>query len=390
MANCMSDLQVPRLSIRGKSDENPRAKTMNLTLDHSILSTKEDLDRMKYGVGNQTDPWYTAYQNMSSDSLASSSYTMKGPLTYVTRNATGSSPGKSELSHDSVASLLNALRWYITGDTAYAEKSVEILNAWASTLELLNGTDAQLTAGLYGPQLVNAAEIMRYTYSGWTAGDIAVFEKMILDIFYPPASQTTPSDIQKYPFLANWGTGGEKAIVAFGVFLNNATMYNQGLDLYQSFACANLNNTINPFGQNSESGRDQAHVQLSLGNMAELCQTAYNQGDNYWDLLGSRLRVGYEYTASYNLGNTVDYDPDFYRCGADLVGGPWSNISDSKRGEFRSVYEIAYGYFVQVKGSEMPYTQQVIRKNKIEANDVANNMGDSASYGTLRFSRGDV
>jgi hypothetical protein len=37
----------------------------------------------------------------------------------------------------------------------------------------------------------------------------------------------------------------------------------------------------------------------------------------------------------------------------------------------------------------MPYTQQVIRKIQIEANDATNNMGDSASYGTLRFSRGD-
>lgn len=71
----------------------------------------EDLDRMKYGVGNETDPWYSAYLNMSADPLASSSYAMKGPLTYVTRNATGSSPGKTQLSYDSVASLLNALMY---------------------------------------------------------------------------------------------------------------------------------------------------------------------------------------------------------------------------------------------------------------------------------------
>lgn len=76
-----------------------------------ILHTLDDLDRMKYGVGNKTDPWYTAYQNMSGDPLASSSYTLRGPLAYVTRNATGSSPGKTELSYDSVASLLNALMY---------------------------------------------------------------------------------------------------------------------------------------------------------------------------------------------------------------------------------------------------------------------------------------
>jgi len=48
--------------------------------------------------------------------------------------------------------------------------------------------------------------------------------------------------------------------------------------------------------------------------MAELCQTAHNQGDySYWDLLSERLMAGYEYTAEYNLGNGVEYDPSFYR-----------------------------------------------------------------------------
>ena len=75
-----------------------------------------------------------------------------------------------------------------------------------------------------------------------------------------------------------------------------------------------MSNTINSMGQNCESGRDQAHTQLSLGAQAELCQVAYNQGDReYWDLLDDRLMVGYEYTAKYNLNYSVPYDPNFYR-----------------------------------------------------------------------------
>lgn len=78
------------------------------------------------------------------------------------------------------------------------------------------------------------------------------------------------------------------------------------------------------------------------------------------------------------------------RCGADLLGGPWSTISATDRGQWRPIYEIAYAYFAQVEGLDMPYTAQVIQVNPIEANDTTNNMGDSASYGTLRFSRGTV
>ncbi len=90
-------------------------------------------------------------------------------------------------------------RWYITGDTAHANKSIEILSGWADTLQLLNGTDAQLTAGLYGTQLVNAAEIMRATYPTWPQSEIDAFKTMIRDVFYPPASQTTPTSVQEYP-----------------------------------------------------------------------------------------------------------------------------------------------------------------------------------------------
>jgi len=64
---------------------------------------------------------------------------------------------------------------------------------------LLLGSDAQLAAALSGTQLVNAAEIIRYTYSGWSSADISKFENMILNIFYPPSSQTTPTPDQKYP-----------------------------------------------------------------------------------------------------------------------------------------------------------------------------------------------
>lgn len=64
---------------------------------------------MKYGVGNQTDPWHSAFFNMSGDPLASSSYKLRGPFKAVTRNNAGGSPGTTELSHDAVASLLNAL-----------------------------------------------------------------------------------------------------------------------------------------------------------------------------------------------------------------------------------------------------------------------------------------
>lgn len=41
----------------------------------------------------------------------------------------------------------------------------------------------------------------------------------------------------------------------------------------------------------------------------------------------------------------VEYDPKFYRCGADSLGGPWKNISSELRGQFRPIYEIVYAHY---------------------------------------------
>lgn len=98
-------------------------------------------------------------------------------------------------------------------------------------------------------------------------------------------------------------------------------MYYESLNYYLHHECANITNQINYFSQNSESGRDQGHASLGLGNMAEISQVAWNQGGKeYFGLVNDRLLVGYEYTAKYNLGYSVTYNLVFYRCGANWWG----------------------------------------------------------------------
>jgi len=138
-------------------------------------------------------------------------------------------------------------------------------------------------------------------------------------------------------------------------------MYEYGKSLISNSSCANLTGTINPVGQSSESGRDQAHTQLGLGNFGEAFQMAWNQGDDLFSLLENRLLFGYEYTAQYNLGNSVPYDENFYRCDVALVGGPWPVISNVTRGEWRPIWELGYAHYVSIKGLSMPNTLQQVR-----------------------------
>jgi len=126
---------------------------------------------------------------------------------------------------------------------------------------------------------------------------------MVQEVLVPPASQTTDSATVTYPFEANWGTSAEKFMIAAAVFIENSTLYDYGKQLILSSPCANLSGTISSTGQSSESGRDQQHTQLGLGNLVEAFKVMQNQYDpnDFFAELDNRLMVGYEYEAKYVL-----------------------------------------------------------------------------------------
>ena len=173
---------------------------------------------------------------------------------------------------------------------------------------------------------------------------------------------TTSTPEVSYPFEANWGSSGEKFMLAAGIFLENTTLYNYGKTLILSSACANLSGSISSTGQSSESGRDQQHTQLGLGNYVEAFTAMTHQFDpnDFFAELDNRLMVGMEYTAEYLMGGTVPYSESFARCDADLLGGPWATISASGLTPIRPVWELGYKHYVHDKGLSMPYTKALV------------------------------
>ena len=69
--------------------------------------------------------------------------------------------GQAQLANDMSAAYYNALAWRVSGDEAYARKSVEIMDAWSGECTQIVGSDAMLAAGIYGYKVANAAEIIR-------------------------------------------------------------------------------------------------------------------------------------------------------------------------------------------------------------------------------------
>ncbi|WP_327313483.1 alginate lyase family protein [Streptomyces sp. NBC_01235] len=349
------------------------AVTSGLTaLTHpGVLHSRADLDHMRSKVAAGTSPWTDGYNVFATDFFSKSSYVVAGGRATVTR---GTSPenGNAELWYDCNAAYQNALMWYITGDRAHADKALEIIKSWTNALQEINGADAELAAGIYGAKLAAAVEIMHYTgpSGSWTQSELDATVAMFENIFVPLINVYGDG---------GYGLMGLKGMFQIAVACNNLTLFNDAYNAFYTHSCCGLTKLIQSgTGQCCESGRDQAHTQLILGSLAEICETGRVQGLDMYGASSSLLLSGFEYTAKYNLGNSVPYDATFGRC-----NWHWSAISTDGRGTFRPIYEMAYNHYVKRAGKSAPYTAQVAARLRPEG---APFQCDHPGFGTLLFS----
>lgn len=224
--------------------------TANATLallHPGLLHTTADFTRMKSKVSAGTAPWITSWNILTANSHSSSSYT-PSPVPIVYRGYDGTHPENySKLYNDVAAAYALGLRWKISGDTAYADAAVKILNAWGSTLTSIQGTsDAALAAGIYGYEIANAAEIMR-SYSGWAAADQAVFKTMLHNVFFAINHDflVRHNNAASDHYWANWDLCNMASMLAIGVFNDNITMYNEAITYFKSgVGNGNINRAI--------------------------------------------------------------------------------------------------------------------------------------------------
>jgi len=338
-----------------------------------ILHSKEDLQRMKKAVANKQEPVYSACQLFIQNPASQYIYRMQGPLAMVGRNPT---VGATAYDNEANAAHQNAVMWAITGDQRYADKAIEIVNGWSSTLKSITGKDAVLMAGLGPFKMINAAEILRYTNSGWKETDIKQTEKHFKEVIYPVLKDFAPFA------NGNWGAAAIKTMMAIAVFCNDRPMFERALRYYvNGHGNGSLRNyIINEDGQVQESGRDQAHTQLGIGMLAECCAIAWNQGLNLYAYANNRLLKGFEYTAKFNLGNDdVPFTEWLDRTGKYHH----TKISQQARGGLRAVYEQVYNHYVVQMGLNAPYVQQTAEKLRPEGPGKPG--ADHPGYGTLYF-----
>ena len=373
-----------------------------------LLHTQEDLDRIRQQLEEGDDFVTAAYKLLSGNEWAQSG-TAVGAATTVNRG--GDDENYINASRAACGAYMNALRWQLGDGEAYAKNAVSILNDWASTCTLVTGdSNWALAAGLTGYQFANAAELLR-DYEGWDEADFQAFLSWMLRVWYEPnmkflrVRNGTWENTVAYKGLcpghywSNWGLCNVLSAMSIGILCDDPFLYNQAVSFYKYnhfegddawpdniidsvIYDQGLNDFIGmlvpitfddergPFGQlgqMQETGRDQGHAQMALGLAVDICQTAYNQGDDLWAYMDNRIAAGIEWQQAFN---TLDEDSCaslpwmnfhyrscrymYYDSSSWLMTGP----SYSSRPTLRPFNERILGYYEGIKGISMPFTTQ--------------------------------
>lgn len=391
------------------------------------LHTDADFERIRRQIA-EGNPDVVAAYNVLKEAAYSQASAASYPVETIVR---GGGVGENYINAARGATIAyqNALRWKIDGSEAHAKHAVAVLNQWARTTKGIGGdSNFALAAGLYGYQFAQAAELMR-DYEGWKREDFDAFRRWMLDVWYPSCidfmrrRNDTWENVNGQGggrpghYWSNWGLCNVMALMTIGILCDDVYIYNQGISFYKYDHVGTFtdnrgtvisNDGLNEFlgnlvpivyddergpygklGQMQESGRDQGHTYMAMGLAADICQMAWNQGDDLYSYMDNRLAAGIEYVAAYNNCNVDDLPWTTYRYAGCRTA--WhlatihSTISASGRGHMRPVWGRIIGHYEGVKGVELKYASRALQQMGIDGGGAGSTSGgyDHLGYTVL-------
>jgi|GEM_PF-6706163 len=370
--------------------QNGFAKALAITFVHpGTVLTKPQMQYAYAKAMANVEPYKTTFTNFQNtySAFLSSSYTSHAHA-QVGRNLY-----KSDYENDAMAMFVNGVMWNMTGQTSYADKVVQLLDAWTATCTSIQypDNDWQLANG-YGLHFMIYGADMIYNYAGFTTAK-KTNAKNLFTIFYNYYATYATANNKTAPFVLSgwpsWGASAGKFIMAYGIFCENTTAYNLSLEYFSRTAANGADNgtDVTAFlstGQPVEAARDQFYTQLCLASFLEWAQMAYNQGNtSLYDARSGVIGKAMEYTAKYNLGESVTWTSLTPATPIWNTTSPITAISASNRGVYRPIWYMAYNYYNRYRGLAMPYTAQVIWSHVNEGGTTT--ITDEVGYGSFFY-----
>ncbi|MER7922223.1 alginate lyase family protein [Streptomyces sp. NPDC096057] len=331
--------------------------------------SRSQLDFTRTEVLAGAQPWKGAYDQMMASSYASLSRTPKPRAVVECGSYSNPNYGCTDEREDAIAAYTDALAWYITRDARYAQKAIEIMDAWSATITSHTNSNAPLQTGWAGASWPKAAEIIKYTYTG-TWANSARFATMLRNVYLPEIINGSNSN-------GNWELTMMDAAIGISVFLEDRTSYDKAMALFRTRTAAyvylasdgsvpktvpsqNLNTTAKIVsywqgqstfvtGLTQETCRDLTHTGYGISSISHVAETSRIQGtDLYGTDVGERLRQALGFQAKYQLGAAVPS----WLCGGSLNLG------------LGPVTEVGYNALHNRLGIAMTNTQTLTQNNR--------------------------
>lgn len=367
-----------------------------------LLHSQADFDRIKAKIAANAESWASGWNKLAANSHSQSSY-KPNPVTILIRGGNSKEEPNpdnySRAMNDAAAAYQLAIRWRITGEAAFANTAIKILNAWATQCTKISGdSNSALAAGLYGYQFAIAGELMR-NYSGWNVNDFNKYKQWMLNVFYSLNNTFLANHFGTCPthYWANWDLANLASVMAIGVLTDKRSLYNKAVNYLQKGAGnGNLLKAISNvysdgLAQLQESGRDQGHATLCIGLIGIICEISWKQGDDFYGFDDNRYFKACEYTARFNVANQSVQFKEYIRLwNTDCRQEVYSTISEDGRGAVRPIWELPFNHYVKRKGISAACTQMAAQSVRPEGGggDYGPNSGgfDQFGFGTLLYS----
>ncbi|SCO84402.1 uncharacterized protein FRV6_08529 [Fusarium oxysporum] len=267
-----------------------------------VFVSGPQLDHIAKRIEARENPWTEALDSMLNMSYISPTRTAEPYETVECGPTSTPNIGCYQEREDSMAAYMNALAWWITKDKHYAEKSIHYMDAWSSTIQGHNNSNAPLQAA--------------WSSANWKS--IKTFSDMLRHAYIPIIEDGAP---QKN---GNWELVMIESTIGAAVFLEDAALYEKSLGLFSGRVPAyiyltsdgkypvqgrgRINTTaeIIKFWHNQktfpisgitqETCRDFAHTSFGISSISHIAETLRIQGMDVWRStdVGARVKAALE------------------------------------------------------------------------------------------------
>ncbi len=333
-----------------------------------VLVSRAQLDFVRTQVNANAQPWRNAYNQMIASQYASLTRTPRPRA--IVECGSGSMPnnGCTDEREDAIAAYTLSLAWYITRNSQYATKAIQIMDAWSATIQDHTNSNAPLQTGWAGASWTRAAEIIRYTYPSWP--NAGRFGTMLRNVYLPKIINGHATN------NGNWELVMMEATLGIAVYLEDRTVYDRAVAKYRTRVPAYVylpgdgalpkappgsgidtrTEIINYWqgqstffeGLTQETCRDFTHVGYGIASIADFAETTRIQGQDLYPEIADRLRTALGFQAKYELGTA----PPTNLCGGTIHRG------------LGPVTEVGYNHLHTRMGLTMPNTQTLTESRR--------------------------